>query len=32
MHAPAEEGPAPFPQPRKRETITHHPFINGIVI
>ena len=32
MHAPAEEGPAPFPQPRKRETIIYHPFINGIVL
>ena len=25
-----EDGPAPFPQLRKCETITYHPFINGI--
>ena len=31
IHIPAEDGPPPFPQPRKREIITYHPFINGIV-
>ena len=31
IHAPAEDGPPPFPQPRKHEIITYHPFINGVV-